>query len=482
MSSAFAGEGEGPEGEIPPLCEQNAIEQSFAVTEKITALGQEVFVIEATISNPSDIVEGVELHCAFLTTDVFVEWDDGTTSSSVDCTDVFLLPGESIVCEDIGTWVSNDSNGPSPFISRLHTERDVFVPNGPLPDSSTTSDNTVLVLADVEFEKSVDPSKILDGVETEVEYSYFINNVGDADLDCTVFDDQLGPIGGVFLSGGASDTLFADAVISTETTNIATVTCEHQLGVVEDEDTVTVTTIDPSILVEKVCTPELQGAPGDITWTITVTNNGNVPLTVQLQDIELAIDVALGEIAAGDNVVTVVDQFGLGAGIYTNSATATGEHQLGVVEDNDTAECEIEELGQEGLTPGFWKANAEQWGAGAWVSEDPTDSFNARFGTNVELKLSKDDSETDKGTSENPTLYGALGALGGGENALARHCVAAKLNVENPDVDYPMSLDEVIEQCAEALNGGDKEAINELKDTLDEYNNLGADISQHWPN
>jgi hypothetical protein len=191
-----------------------------------------------------------------LTTDVFVEWDDGTTSSSVDCTDVFLLPGESIVCEDIGTWVSNDSNGPSPFISRLHTERDVFVPNGPLPDSSTTSDNTVLVLADVEFEKSVDPSKILDGVETEVEYSYFINNVGDADLDCTVFDDQLGPIGGVFLSGGASDTLFADAVISTETTNIATLTCvdQNEQELIR-EDTVTVTVIDPSVTIDKSVDP-----------------------------------------------------------------------------------------------------------------------------------------------------------------------------------------------------------------------------------
>ncbi|MFB5622306.1 MAG: hypothetical protein ACE5Q7_05180, partial [Candidatus Nitrosomaritimum yanchengensis] len=67
-------------------------------------------------------------------------------------------------------------------------------------------------------------------------------------------------------------------------------------------------------------------------------------------------------------------------------------------------------------------------------------------------------------------------------NALARHCVAAKLNVENPDVTYPLTYDEVIDHCGDAINSGNSTAINDLKDMLDEWNNFGANISQHWPN
>ncbi|MFB5608280.1 MAG: hypothetical protein ACE5RG_09305, partial [Candidatus Nitrosomaritimum yanchengensis] len=136
----------------------------------------------------------------------------------------------------------------------------------------------------------------------------------------------------------------------------------------------------------------------------------------------------------------------------------------------------------EGLTPGFWKANAENWDAGAWY-EDPEENFNDVFNTDVELSLAKGKPTTfSKGTDESPTLFGALGARGGDENALARHCVAAKLNAENPDVTYPWNATTVIETCGTTLNDENQEwTINELKNLLDEWNNFGANISQHWP-
>jgi hypothetical protein len=140
----------------------------------------------------------------------------------------------------------------------------------------------------------------------------------------------------------------------------------------------------------------------------------------------------------------------------------------------------------EGLTPGFWKANAANWNATAWWVQEPEDDFNFVFGTEVELKLAKGKPNGDDPLTElpggNATLYGALGARGGDENALARHCVAAKLNVENPDVTYPWNYTEVIDQCGAALNGGNSTEINDLKDMLDAWNNFGANISQHWPN
>ena len=144
-------------------------------------------------------------------------------------------------------------------------------------------------------------------------------------------------------------------------------------------------------------------------------------------------------------------------------------------------ECFIVE-NPEGLTPGFWKANAENWDAGAWWLESPEDDFNDVFGTDVELRLAKGNAETPKGTSSDPTLYGALGARGGGDDALARHCVAAKLNAENPDVNYPWDKDTVIGICGAVLNGGNPDGwtVDTLKDQLDAWNNSGADISQHW--
>jgi hypothetical protein len=167
--------------------------------------------------------------------------------------------------------------------------------------------------------------------------------------------------------------------------------------------------------------------------------------------------------------------------VTDESETYTPDQVVHLGLENQATECFeilLEEF--EGLTPGFWKANAENWGAGAWVSEDPEDDFNAAFGTTVELRISKAKSDTDKGDSSNPTLYGALSATGGQENALARHCVAAKLNAENPDVEYPWDTATVIEECGNALNSSDKNVIENLKNQLDEWNNLGADIDQHW--
>jgi hypothetical protein len=163
-----------------------------------------------------------------------------------------------------------------------------------------------------------------------------------------------------------------------------------------------------------------------------------------------------------------------------SSTTVVGFPDKPVPDETAVASIECAAVG-EGLTPGFWKANAEQKDAGAWVSEDPEDDFNARFGTSVVLKLQKQGTETSKGTSANPTLFGAMSITGGGENRLAFHCVAAKLNAEHPDITYPMSLDQVIIQCRDALNSGDKDVMNTLKDILDANNNLGADISQNWP-
>ena len=134
----------------------------------------------------------------------------------------------------------------------------------------------------------------------------------------------------------------------------------------------------------------------------------------------------------------------------------------------------------EGHTPGFYKNNADKKGAGSWVVSNPSDDFSDAFGLTEEVILN----DKGKKTFSNPTLREALGANGGGENALARHCVAAKLNAEHPAIDYPVNDPaDVIEMCRIAFTDGTEDQINDLKNQLDEWNNLGTDeVDQHWPN
>jgi hypothetical protein len=63
---------------------------------------------------------------------------------------------------------------------------------------------------------------------------------------------------------------------------------------------------------------------------------------------------------------------------------------------------------------------------------------------------------------------------GGGENALARHAVAALLNASSPDVDYYTDVAGVIALVQEAYATGEFESA---KDLLDLQNNLGCPIN-----
>lgn len=103
------------------------------------------------------------------------------------------------------------------------------------------------------------------------------------------------------------------------------------------------------------------------------------------------------------------------------------------------------ETGDEGCTPGYWKNHLEDWAATGYSTSD---SFEDIFG--VDLGFS--------------TLGEAVEAKGGGDKKLARHGTAALLNAAHPDVNYPLTVAEVIA----AVQSGDD-------DTLAEYNELGCD-------
>jgi hypothetical protein len=101
-----------------------------------------------------------------------------------------------------------------------------------------------------------------------------------------------------------------------------------------------------------------------------------------------------------------------------------------------------------GCTPGYWKNHLEDW---LPTGYDPGDDFDATFGVDL--------------FDPDITLEEAVWARGGGVNKLARHGTAALLGAAYPDVNYPLTEDEVID----AVQTGDA-------DTLVEYNELGCPL------
>lgn len=379
--------------------------------------------------------------------------------------DNVLEPGETWVYT--GTYTTTESDC-GELINTV-TSSTTVAGSGFPADDEVASTSVMVICPAIEIEKTPDADKVIDG--TEVTYEYKVTNTGDVELtDISVDDDVYGHIGDIAsLAPGAMESLFHTAAIDTDTVNVATATGNHQLGTVTDSADAFVRAIHPAIVVEKVCDPETQVEPGTITYTIVVTNTGDVDLFVSVDD-SMFGNIFAGSIAAGASEQFDFVVADLPPGVYTNTVTVTGEHQLGTVTASASATCEVTPGEFEGLTPGFWKNNAVRFGAGAWVNYSPGDDFGDVFGV---------DDGAIFGDS-NLTLLEALNLNGGGVNALARHAVAALLNINNPDVTYPISEADLITAVQDALNSGDPTVIEDLKDQLDEWNNLGADIDQHW--
>jgi hypothetical protein len=146
------------------------------------------------------------------------------------------------------------------------------------------------------------------------------------------------------------------------------------------------------------------------------------------------------------------------------------------------AEICPEPCGGEGCTPGFWKNNGDKHGASAWCESidgipiSPDTPFSFVFWTNEPLIIRGN----GKSTITDPTLLQALGANGGGVNAMVRHGVAAMLNACSGCVDYaigdPMKVIFMIE---DTLNGVGDYTVDELHSMFAENNEAGCPVNQH---
>jgi hypothetical protein len=118
--------------------------------------------------------------------------------------------------------------------------------------------------------------------------------------------------------------------------------------------------------------------------------------------------------------------------------------------------------GEEGCTPGFWKQPQH---LDEWVGFSPSQTLESVFDVPDAFGL------------DDVTLLAALDFEGGSTTAdaaevLLRQAVAAILNAASPDVDYPLTVAEIIAQVNAALASGDRATILALAEELDTFNNL----------
>jgi len=128
--------------------------------------------------------------------------------------------------------------------------------------------------------------------------------------------------------------------------------------------------------------------------------------------------------------------------------------------------------GGEGCTPGFWKNNADKWGAVAWEGYTPGQTLESVFDVPDSLGL---DSKTLLQALE---FKGGKGVQGAAQ-ILLRAGVAALLNAANPNIDYAKSASEIIADVNGALASGDRAEMLTLAGELDGFNNAGASIDMH---
>jgi hypothetical protein len=120
----------------------------------------------------------------------------------------------------------------------------------------------------------------------------------------------------------------------------------------------------------------------------------------------------------------------------------------------------------QGCTPGYWRQDHH---FDSWVGYLPSDSFDHAFGVTSTI-----DPPGRAPVLVNPTLLDAVWIGGGGENAMARHAVAALLNASSPDVHYPMSVGEVVAAVQAAYGSGNFAAAQSM---FEGFNEIGCPLN-----
>lgn len=156
-----------------------------------------------------------------------------------------------------------------------------------------------------------------------------------------------------------------------------------------------------------------------------------------------------------------------GGGYFCNAiSTATGETTLIAYENPDVAGDDFLTGvidSPEGCSPSSWTSaetnlSGVQWPAGYL----PDDNFESQAYFNTQIVIS---------SGGDPTFHDALQSEGDGINKLARHSVAALLNAAHPEIDYPVSIIDIISYTQASIDNQEYS----FADVLAFNNNLGKE-------
>lgn len=128
----------------------------------------------------------------------------------------------------------------------------------------------------------------------------------------------------------------------------------------------------------------------------------------------------------------------------------------------------VEEPGDQGCTPGYWKNHTDSW--------PPTGYSPGQTAGSVFSAASAFPSLAGKTLLQTLEGGGGPGTLGGAR-ILLRAAVAALLNAAHPGVDYPRTTAEVIADVNAALASNDRATMLALATELDADNNLGCPLN-----
>ncbi|WP_338221301.1 DUF7507 domain-containing protein [Algoriphagus sp. oki45] len=237
-----------------------------------------------------------------------------------------------------GVEVEDESSDPTPV-------------EEPSTDCETCTETVIPQNPAIQVIKTDNGAQV-DGEGDVITYTLTVTNTGNVTLTNVTVQDPLTQldINVGTLAPGASTAVNTDYVVTQADVdagfvlNTALTTGESPDGEDPEDDTDIETPVDrnPSIQVVKSDNGAQVDGEGDvITYTLTVTNTGNVTLTnVTVQDPLTQLDINVGTLAPGASTAVntdyVVTQADVDAGFVLNTALTTGESPDGEDPEDDT--------------------------------------------------------------------------------------------------------------------------------------------------